>query len=282
MQKILLLLLITFSLVYSKEIEVTSLMSGLYSDSSNHFKEYKSDLIKKEQAYDKGINATLKYDTNYMYNIAGKSNYKTSMITKIYPKNNMFEFNIDSTVLKFIIDVSNKNHSKNATITLYDPNGKLVVNDIKNHVKVNDIHAASTIEVSAPIYGKWKMVFDKNSDIEGSISVVSPIYLFGFSFTKTVWGREGLMEIDRKKPRAIIGSRSEVSLASYKLYDKNSIKVKFVDVYKGKEQSLKIKAINNNDIYLQRSSPKYKTFYIYIEGKDINGYQFTRMSKRPY
>lgn len=282
MKKTLFLLLVTVSSIYSKEIEVTSLMTGLYVDVTNHFNAYKSDVEKKEISYDKGVNGKLTYDAKYMFKTAGRASYRKVKITKIYPKNHIFEFNIDSTILKFMIEISNKNHSKNATVKLYDPNGKLVVNDKAHNVTVSDIESASVIKVTAPIYGKWKMVFNKHSDIEGSISAVSPMYMFGFSFKKTVFGREGFMDIDRKKPSAIIGSKSEVHLASRIFYKKDSLKVKFVETSTGKEQALKIRAITSNSIYLKRAKPKYKTFDIYIEGVDINGYKFTRKTKRPY
>ncbi len=279
-------ILLISDILTAKEIKATSLLSGMYPDSYGHLQEYQTDLRKRVSKYKRYETKKLKYDISYIVKTAGKINFKKSRITKISYKqakgNKLFEFNIDSTILAFVIELQNKNSSKNATVKLFDPNGELVVNDSENGIEVLDFPASSIIKITKPIYGKWRMEFDENSDFTGRISGITPIRARSFSFQKITWGREGLMPTDIKKPLPIIGSPSKVVLFGEKLYDEKSIKVKFVNLDTGKSKQAEIESVYGDEIYLKREKSFGKMFDIYVEGKDINGYPFTRKTKMPF
>ncbi len=264
----------------AKEIPSTCLLHGLYTNKSHHFQKYESDWVKIDKKYNKGKNKDLNISPASMLEIVGKNSYRNTNITSIIPIDNVFKFDIDSTILAFHISLQNKNTSKNATVHLYDPNGELVTHDSSQLVKVADTAAASFIDIKSPLFGRWKMVFDKKSDFTGKITAITPMRVFGFSFLETAFGRHGLMDSDIDKPK-IMGSRSKVLLTSEKLYQEESLKVKLININNNKIEHLKNQGYILGKIFLKRSRGFANGFDVYVEGKDINGYPFTRKSKLP-
>lgn len=256
-------------------------------DQNHHLQAFKSDLVKESSTYTKRKPKQLEHDHQFMVKQVGEINFKETSITDLYceAKNpcKVFEFYIDSTILAFMINLQNRNYSKNAIVKLFDPNGDLVVNDADHHVSVSDATTTTIIKIKAPVYGKWKIEFDEDSDFTGRITGITPIKLYKFTFLETVMGREGLMYREIKKPRTVIGSKSKVTLFGEKFYDPKSLKVKFIDINTQNSKEIKVQGIYDNyNIYLKRESTFGKMFDVYIEGKDINGYTFIRKTKRPF
>jgi len=286
-KNIFILLIFLFSTLAAKEIHVTSLLTGLYMDHNRHLQAFTSDLAKETTIYTKQEPKQLKYDHQFMVKQVGKTNFRENLITNVLyvtQKNSkVFEFTIDSTTLSFMANLQNRNHSKDATVKLFDPNGDMVVNDPTHHVSVSDSAAATIIKIKAPIYGRWKMEFDLDSDFTGRVTGITPIKLYKFTFLETVIGREGLMYKEIKKPRTVVGSKSKIILFGEKLYDLESLKVRFVDINTQKSKEIKILGVYDDyNIYLEREVAFGKMFDVYVEGKDINGYAFTRKTKRPF
>jgi len=280
-------LILLFNIIEAKEIHVTSLMTGLYLDQNRHLQAFKSDLIKKASTYDKQENKQLQYDHQFMIEQVGRTDFRENIITDVFyvtqKDRKVFEFNIDSTTLAFMVNLQNRNHSKDATVRLFDPNGEMVVDDPAHHVSVSDSTAATIIKVKAPVYGRWKIEFDQDSDFTGKITGITPIKLYKFTFLESTMGREGLMYREIKKPRTVIGSKSKIILFGEKFYDPNSLKVTFVDVETHKSKEVKVIGVyDDHNIYLERETPFGRMFDIYVEGKEINGYTFTRKSKRHF